>query len=228
VDDQEILRLIDENLLWAHSIAGEYAKNIRHVDAQDVRQEAGIALSRAADTYDPSRGVPFRAYAHACITNRLKSLYLAGKKQAREQTTLDAPAFFDDVHDDTDKDQIPSAEVDAAREAHRNEVRRALNQGKAKLTPMQREILEAFSRGESYQSIAHRLGSSRQAVQQSAARALAQMKTSVEAQGVSGPMFMPNVEASERPPQKSSSGCAALLVVIPVSAAIIWIAGEIV
>jgi RNA polymerase sigma factor (sigma-70 family) len=220
MDDQEILRLIDENLVWAHSIAGEYAKAIRHVDAQDVKQEAGVALCRAADTFDPSRKVPFRAYAHACITNRLDSLYRAGQKQAHEQTTLDAPAFFDDVNDETHKDQIPSPGVDAAREAHRNEVRRALALGMAQLTPHQREILQARSRGESYSIIAERLGSSPQAVQQSAARALAQMKASVEARGVSGPMFMPEVEVPER---KKSSGCAAVLLVIPVSVAIAWI-----
>ena len=221
MDDQETLRLIDENLVWAHSIAGAYAESIRHVDVKDIKQEAGVALCRAADTYDPSRGIPFRAYAHACITNRLKSLYRAGQKQAHEQTTLDAPAFFDDVNDETHKDQIPSPGVDAAREAHRNEVRRALAQGMAQLTPNQRKILEARSQGESYQELAVRLGSSKQAVHQSADRALAQMKASVEARGVSGPMFMP--EVGEPKPQKASSGCAAVLLVIPVTMAIAWI-----
>jgi len=223
MNDQEILRLIDENLVWAHSIAGAYAESIRHVDVKDVKQEAGIALSRAADTYDPSRGIPFRAYAHRCITNRLDSLYRAGQKQAYEQTTLDAPAFSDDVNDETNKDQLPSPGVDAAREAHRNEVRRALAQGMAQLTPNQRKILEARSQGESYQELAVRLGTTKQAVHQSADRALAQMKASVEARGVSGPMFMPRGEKSEGRPQKASSGCAAVLVIIPVSLAIAWI-----
>jgi RNA polymerase sigma factor (sigma-70 family) len=223
MDDQAILRLIDENLVWAHSIAGGYAESIRHVDVKDIKQEAGVALCKAADTYDPSRKVPFRAYAHTCITNRLDSLYRAGQKQAHEQTTLDAPAFFDDVNDETHKDQIPSQGVDAAREAHRNEVRRALASGMARLTPHQREILEARSRGESYSIIAERLGSSPQAVQQSAARALTQMKASVEAGGIRSAMFMPEVDESERRPQKASSGCAAVLLIIPVSLAIAWI-----
>jgi len=219
MSDQEILRLIDENLVWAHSIAGAYAESIRHVDVKDVKQEAGIALSRAADAYDPSRGIPFRAYAHRCITNRLDSLYRAGQKQAHEQTTLDAPAFSDDVNDETNKDQLPSPGVDAAREAHRNEVRRALAEGMAQLTPNQRKILEARSQGESYQELAVRLGTTKQAVHQSADRALAQMKASVEARGVSGPMFMPRGEGSP----KKSSGCATVLLIIPASVAIAWI-----
>ena len=37
------------------------AASIRHVDVKDIKQEAGVALCRAADTYDPSRGIPFRA-----------------------------------------------------------------------------------------------------------------------------------------------------------------------
>jgi RNA polymerase sigma factor (sigma-70 family) len=219
MDDKETLRLIDENIAWAHAIAGAYGASIRHVELKDIKQEAGIALCRAADTYDPSRKVPFRAYAHTCITNRLDSLYRAGEKQAHEQTTLDAPAIHDEAIDETPKNQIPSPEVDAAREAHRNEVRRALAHGMAQLTPNQRKILEARSQGESYQNLAVRLGSSRQAVQQSADRALAQMKTSVEAKGISGPMFMPKVDKSPR----KSSGCAAVLLIIPVGLVIAWI-----
>jgi RNA polymerase sigma factor (sigma-70 family) len=216
------MNLSDTTLVWAHSIAGAYAESIRHVDVKDIKQEAGVALCKAADTFDPSRKVPFRAYAHTCITNRLDSLYRAGKKQGHEQTTLDAPAFFDDVNDETHKDQIPSPGVDAAREAHRNEVRRALASGMAQLTPHQREILEARSRGESYSTIAERLGSSPQSVQQSAARALTQMKASVEVSGIRGAMFMPEVGDSERRPKKASSGCTAVLLIIPASLAITW------
>ncbi len=223
MDDQEILRLVEENLPWAYSIAERYAESIRHVQVRDLRQEASVALSKAASTYDPAREIPFRAYARACITNRLDSLYWKGQQQAREVTTLDMPAFFDDVNDDTFKDQVPSQEVDVAREAHRNEVRSALARGMATLTPNQREILEARSRGESYQDIALRLGVRRQAVQQAAVRALAQMKVSVEASGVKTAYFMPKADA----PAKKSSGCAALLLLVPVMLAIFWVAGAV-
>jgi hypothetical protein len=89
----------------------------------------------------------------------------------------------------------------------------------AQLTPNQRKILEARSQGESYQELVVRLGTTKRAAHQSADRALAQMKASVEARGVSGPMFMPKVEESP----KKSSGCAAVLLIIPVSVAIAWI-----
>jgi RNA polymerase sigma factor (sigma-70 family) len=219
-------RMIDENLVWAHSIAGAYAASIRHVDVKDIKQEASVALCRAADTYDPSRNVPFRAYAHRCITNRLDSLYRAGQKQAQEETTLDTTFFLDDVNDETFKDQIPAVEVDAAREAHRNEVRRALAEGMNKLTPNQREILEARSRGESFREIADRLGVTKQAVKSTADRALAQMKSSVEAAGVRGAMFMPSIDSSDKATTKPT-GCTAVLLLVPVSAAIVWIIGEV-
>jgi RNA polymerase sigma factor (sigma-70 family) len=224
MDDKETLRLIDENIAWANAIAGAYAATIRHVDVKDIKQEAGVALCRAADTYDPCRKVPFRAYAHTCITNRLDSLYRAGQKQAHEQTTLDSPAFFDDVNDETLKDQIPSPDVDSAREAHRNEVRRALAAGMYRLTANQREILEARSRGESYREIADRLGITKQAVEAASSRALAQMRISVEAKGVRGAMFMPSVEGSSSDSRSNSgageskgqesTGCTGLLLCI--------------
>jgi RNA polymerase sigma factor (sigma-70 family) len=221
MDEKEARRLFDESLAWAHSIAGDYAKHsIRHVEIKDVKQEAGIALWRAAETFDLSRDIPFRFYAKRCITNRLDSLYRAGQKQALEETSLDAAVFFDDVHDDTFKDQIPSPDVDAAREAHRAEVRRALAEGMGRLTPNQRDILEARSRGESYREIADRLGITKQAVEAASNRALDQMKSSVEAKGVHSAMFMPSVE-NESP--KKSSGCAAVLLVVPACAATIWI-----
>jgi RNA polymerase sporulation-specific sigma factor len=220
MDDQK--RLIDENLVWAHSIAGAYAASIRHVDVKDIKQEASIALCRAADTYDPSRNVPFRAYAHRCITNRLDSLYRAGQKQVHEETTLDTAFFLDDVNDETIKDQIPALEVDAAREAHRNEVRRALAEGMSRLTPNQRDILEARSRGESYQEIGDRLGVRKQAVKNAADRALAQMKNSVEAAGVRSAMFMPSVDSSDKANRKST-GCTAVLLLVPLTLAIVWV-----
>jgi RNA polymerase sigma factor (sigma-70 family) len=224
--DEQTRRLITESLDWANSIAVAYAASIRHVDVKDIKQEASIALCRAADTYDPSRNVPFRAYAHRCITNRLDSLYRAGQKQAHEETTLDTAFFLDDVNDETFKDQIPAIEVDAAREAHRNEVRHALAEGMNRLTPNQRDILEARSRGESFREIADRLGVTKQAVKSAAERALAQMKSSVEAAGVRGAMFMPSVDKSDKATTKPT-GCAAVLLVVPVCVAIIWILGEI-
>ena len=197
MDNHEILRLIDDNLAWAHRIAGAYAQSIRQVPLQDIKQEAGIALCRAADTFDPSRNIPFLGYAHRCITNKLDSLYGKAQRQALEETILDRAAFPDDLDEETYKDRIPAPEVDAAREAHRNEVRRALAQGLATLSLRQQEILLAWTQGNSYQDIAVVMGSTRQAIQKSASRALVKLRNSVEAKGVSGAMFMPEIDGTE-------------------------------
>src|ERR1700683_2256473 len=112
-----------------------------------IKQEAGVASCRAADSYDSSRNVPFRAYAHKCITNRLDSLYRTGQRQAHEQVTLDAPVAFDDESSETQKEQTPSPGVDAAREAHRNEVRRALAQGGRNLRGISERFWRPGARG---------------------------------------------------------------------------------
>ena len=226
MDDEEVARLVEAHLDWAHSIAAGYAATIRHVDVQDLKQEAALALTLAAQTFDPTYNVPFQAYARRCITNRLDSLYRAGQQRhAYDYIGADeAPA---DEQDDFLNAELPSPDVDPSVEAHRNEIRQALQTGASKLTPNQRDILTSFARGDSYQEIADRLGSSRQAVQQAATRALAQMRGSLEIRGHTGPMYSPRHESDLHSPHpaSSSSGCVGcLLIVIAMQILIIVVA----
>ena len=199
MDEDEAASLVEANLDWAHSIAAGYAATIRHVDIQDLKQEAALALTLAAQTFDPAYNVPFQAYARRCITNRLDSLYRAGQ-QRHAYDYIEADEAPADEQDDFLNAELPSPDVDPSVEAHRNEIRQALQTGASKLTPNQRDILTAFARGDSYQEIADRLGSSRQAVQQAASRALAQMRGSLEIRGHTGAMFAPRSESDLRSP----------------------------
>ena len=207
MDEKDVISLVEANLSWAQSIAAGYASSIRHVEVNDIKQEAALALTLAAKTFDPSRSVPFQAYARRCITNRLDSLYRVGQKTiAHEQAMSDAAAPFDpqaEADSDSVNDEFPSHVADAATEAHCDEVRQALVAGAANLTPNQREILTAFASGASYQEIASGLGSSRQAVQQAANRAWAQMRAALEQKGHRNAAFMPKIDRPSRMPRQT-------------------------
>jgi RNA polymerase sigma factor (sigma-70 family) len=53
------------------------------LDADDLYQEGVIGLCRAADLYDPGRGVAFSTFAWSCIHNRILLAYAELKKPWR-------------------------------------------------------------------------------------------------------------------------------------------------
>lgn len=64
------VRAIEQNLPLANRLARRYAGRGELVD--DLAQVAALALIKAVDTYDPSRDVPFAAYAAPTIIGALK------------------------------------------------------------------------------------------------------------------------------------------------------------
>ena len=65
---------------------------------------------------------------------------------------------------DTKKDGIPDRGPTPAREAERSEIRGALQDGLASLTPSQRAVLEQYAKGVSFAEVARETGASEQAV----------------------------------------------------------------
>jgi RNA polymerase sigma-B factor len=63
-------RAIEQNLPLADRLARRYAGRGELVD--DLAQVAALALIKSVDSYDPSRGVPFAAYAVPTIIGALK------------------------------------------------------------------------------------------------------------------------------------------------------------
>ena len=64
-------------------------------DTDDLKQEGLIALWKASERYDPSRGASFRTYASVCINNRYRDL---ARKSAKTINTVSLDVVkYDDI-----------------------------------------------------------------------------------------------------------------------------------
>jgi RNA polymerase sigma-B factor len=66
-------RLVREHLSLARQTASRFSGRGQSVD--DLYQVACVGLVKAADRFDPARGVHFRTYAHAVITGEIKRYF---------------------------------------------------------------------------------------------------------------------------------------------------------
>ena len=169
---------VKDGLPLADTIARKFS-NIPGTDADDVRQEARIALINAAKSYTAAKG-PFKPYAGTAIRNRLRDVFRDAIARLRtEGTSADAPnAYGSTITDNT------AGTDDTRTGAETNETARILNEALAKLPPHMREILQARASGESFESIAERQGGSKQAAQQRAANAAKLVRSLLKKAGV--------------------------------------------
>ena len=70
--------------------------HINGYDTDDLTQEGLIALWKASERYDPSRGTSFKTYASICITNRYRDLARKSKKTI-STVPLDNVVKYDDI-----------------------------------------------------------------------------------------------------------------------------------
>lgn len=177
--------------------AGRVARgfHIPGEDAESVRQEALIGLQKAAAAYNPDRG-RFEPFAQQVINNRLCSTYRNTLHRQIELTILDGDV--DESIGDSGKDSIADREPTPAHETERNEIRHALKQGLAALTPSQREVLENYAEGGSFAEVARQAGISEQAVRQTFQRGVKSMRPHVESLGVGSARFLPDLPRTNR------------------------------
>lgn len=70
-DDEAMAHLISAVMPVAKAKASCYAK--ARISNEDLVQEGMLGFLDAVKKFDPSKGVPFRAFAEACINNRIIS-----------------------------------------------------------------------------------------------------------------------------------------------------------
>ena len=69
--------------------------HINGYDTDDLTQEGLIALWKASERYDPSRGASFKTYASICINNRYRDL---ARKSAKAIKTVSLDVVkYDDI-----------------------------------------------------------------------------------------------------------------------------------
>jgi len=157
----------------------------------ECRNEALIALQKAAESYDPQEG-PFEPFAREVIKNSLINAYKKAKLDcSREVTTLDQ-AIGDSEETLFSKDTIEDMGPSPALEAERNDIRNALKEGFLQLTPIERSTLELFTSGKNYAEIARERGVSLQAVRQTIESGKSKLRPFLVARGIACARFLPS------------------------------------
>ena len=180
--DKKPGELVMENRGLAQSIAAKY--KVPGVDSDDIRQEANVALFKAARSYDASQGAKFSTWAHRLISNRLNDLYGKAMTVAKHNGgTLDEPVSEDGL---TREEVTPDTKVDKTLPMEKSETSRIMDEEIRKLPKRPQQIVQAFREGKNGQQIADELGITKQAVSNSLRGALAIMRQRLKSRGLKG------------------------------------------
>lgn len=107
-----MLALFEQHLAWAEGVALKVRRSLPpSFDVDDLKQEARIGLWRSVEAYDPSRGVPFRAFAMIRVRG---AVLMASRRRAYKEATHEE---LNDRH--VDRKRRPD-ELLLAREERRN------------------------------------------------------------------------------------------------------------
>ena len=151
--------LVTQNERLAHWMAHRFSARHPYLEADDIDQEAMLALFKAASTYDSAKG-QFAGYASRCISNQLGKMSWKKRVQgpALSRVDLDATAGDDEGEEEA---HTMVADPNAKTPAELL-VKRGLNQQVksevANLDPREREIVTRYIAGEGYREIAADMG----------------------------------------------------------------------
>ena len=181
-------QLVIDHLKLAAGIAANMSKRLpRHVDLQDLEQDARIGLMEAAGRFDSKRKVSFGAYARRRISGaivdglrRTDHLSRDTRRQIKAENA-DAPACPAQL---LDTDDIPGILLSPETYAVESERDRLLGAAVAKLPGRWRIVLRGYYRhGMTMREIGRGLGVNESRVSQIHKRALGELRTRLVAQG---------------------------------------------
>lgn len=132
------------------------------VARDDLLQEAMLGFLSAITAYRPGRGASLRTFLSVCVANRLTSAL-------RKTATVEEPLQESDLPPGSEA--MDPQDIYAAMEQaqHFREVMQT------RLTPLERNALEGCMDGESYETIARRLGVSAKSIDNALQRARAKL-----------------------------------------------------
>ena len=144
--------------------AHRFSAGLCETDTAEVRQEARIALFRAAQSYRPSADVTFGLYARVCVRNALISRYR--KKKAVLCSLEDSIEGLLDACGEE-----PYATLSAA-ESLEDAYRRIASV----LSPYERQVFDLYMEGESAATIGTRLQKTEKSVYNAISRTLSKLR----------------------------------------------------
>ena len=141
-----------------------FSADLCETDAAEVRQEARIALFRAAQSYRPSADVTFGLYARVCVRNALISRYR--KKKAVLCSLEDSIDGLLDACGEEPYEALSAAE--SLEEAYKRVA--------SVLSPYERQVFDLYVEGERAASIGIRLGKTEKSVYNAISRTLSKLR----------------------------------------------------
>ena len=133
--------------------------NLPGIDADDLFQEAAIALLEAVRTYNKVHGVPFRSYAAVCMKRKVASVVRSAlrKKNFPEGGCVSFDESFADgtVPIYTDEEMLYEPEILHIMNEERAAVRRLIQ---FILSDLEKKVLSLYLACVSYEDIAEKLG----------------------------------------------------------------------
>ena len=124
------------------------------LEQEDALQEGIIGLFAAVKTYDPNRGVKFETYAASCIQNAVTAAQRAAGRKKNGPLNNSLP--LDEEHSSPGPEEIT---------IRKEQMEATLEAISTRLSPFEREVLDCFLDGSSYQQIAEQLGRTPKAVE---------------------------------------------------------------
>lgn len=135
-----------------------------YLGADDLAQESMFGFLKAVKEYDPSRGVPFRAFAHVCMSNSRNTA--AGHGGSEIPLAPDSEVLTPDgVAPDTLTTVLVRAKLSGV-----------LKACETVLTPVEKSVVYLHASGMSYSEIGERLSMDEKAVDNALQRARRKLK----------------------------------------------------
>lgn len=161
--DREYREILEEYKPLLKTIVSDYYAP--GSSREDLMQEARIALIRAHENYDPDKEIPFSAFGALCVRRQLQD-FVRAQRRKKHEVLNQAGSLESRGHRPATQDVDPETEL-LAKEA----LEFLRNVAENCLTRLERKALSGYLGGESYSSVARRLGEDEKAVDNALTRA---------------------------------------------------------
>lgn len=138
--------------------------SVAYLDSDDFVQEGMIGFLKAVNSYDPTKSVPFEAYAFKCMQNSINTAAGVYKREVAVVSDSELPDMVDTQVDPLNKLLVSE------------ELSLVLNTCKVSLTETEKTVVFLKAGGLSYGEIALRLGVSEKNVDNAIQRARRKLK----------------------------------------------------